>query len=216
MAAPVLVATVVAGFAGFTVSRLVDTGDSGGASDTAVSSAGDAAAPQVLGSGPPRTVVEPSAERLLSTGTDYTPDSLPGTVSSLSRQGGPTGAAATQSSPRTRASGPAQEGGDPYAATSSPDRATADTPCCLPLKTNGSLERLTDRSVLAACLDAIAVAHAQGPLAVDLVDYATFEGRAALVVVFTDRSGAKWAWVTGPDCGSAAAGADVTYQSRVG
>ncbi|GAB3966373.1 hypothetical protein [Plantactinospora veratri] len=48
------------------------------------------------------------------------------------------------------------------------------------------------------------------------MDYATFQGKAALVVVFTDPSGARWAWVTGPNCGSPAAGADVTYQSRVG
>ncbi|MGI5146494.1 hypothetical protein ACQEVC_08940 [Plantactinospora sp. CA-294935] len=212
MAGPILLATVVAGFAGFAVSGLVDGGDSAGdqTAGTAMNSGEDAAAPQVLGSGPPRTVVEPSAERVLSTGTDYTPDSLPDTVSQLTKQAAPT-TPATQSAPRNRSSGPVREDAAPAA---SPFSAAGASPCCLPTGAGKALERLADRSVLAACLDAIATAHAQGPVAVDLVDYATFQGRAALVVVFTDRSGARWAWVTGPNCGSSAA--DLIYQSRVG
>ncbi|MEO3926432.1 hypothetical protein ABGB07_21585 [Micromonosporaceae bacterium B7E4] len=212
MAGPILLATVVAGFAGFAVSGLVDGGDSAGdqTAGTAMNSGEDAAAPQVLGSGPPRTVVEPSAERVLHTGTDYTPDSLPDTVSQLTKQAAPT-APATRPAPQNRSSGPVREDAAPDA---TPFSATGASPCCLPTGDGTSLERLADRSVLAACLDAIALTHAQGPVAVDLVDYATFQGRAALVVVFTDRSGARWAWVTGPNCGSPAA--DLIYQSRVG
>ncbi|GAB3966369.1 hypothetical protein [Plantactinospora veratri] len=92
MAAPLLLATVIAGFAGFALSGLVNGGDSAGdqSAGTALNSGEDSAAPQILGSGPPRTVVEPSAERVLSTGTDYTPDSLPDTVSDLARQAVPT------------------------------------------------------------------------------------------------------------------------------
>ncbi|MEQ4300583.1 hypothetical protein ABNF97_04185 [Plantactinospora sp. B6F1] len=211
LAGPVLLATVVVGFAGFAVRGLVDGGV--GARDdsasTALNSGEDAAAPQILGSGPPRTVVEPSAERVLFTGTDYTPDSLPDTVSELTEQAASTGAP-TRSTPPARSPDPARQDAD-----RSP--ATAASSCCQPMGTpGGSLQRLADRSVLAACLDAIAVAHAQGPVAVDLVDYATFQGRAALVVVFTDGSGTRWAWVTGPACGSPGAGADLTYQSRVG
>ncbi|GIG98036.1 hypothetical protein [Plantactinospora mayteni] len=217
MAGPILVATVVAGFAGFAVSGLLDSGDNAGeqTAGTAMNSGEDAAAPQVLGSGPPRTVVGPSTERVLATGTDYTPDSLPGTVSDLAKQAAPT-VTPPRSSPQARSSGPVREDAAPEAENTSPTPATAGAPCCLPMQAGSPLERLADPSILAACLDAIEAAHDQGPVAFDLVDYATFQGKAALVVVFTDRSGARWAWVTGPDCGSPAAGADLTYQSRVG
>ncbi|GIG89064.1 hypothetical protein [Plantactinospora endophytica] len=221
MAGPILVATVVAGFAGFAVSRLVDAGNSGAdqPAGTAMSTAEDGSAPQVFGSGPPRAVLEPSAERVLATGTDYTPTSLPDTVSDLAKQAAPPAppAATTRSSPSARASGTEQDESTPAPEQATPDTATgASPPCCAPMGAAGGLDRLADRSVLAACLDAIAAAHARGPVAVELVDYATFQGSAALVVVFTDPSGARWAWVTGPNCGSPAAGADRVYQSRVG
>ncbi|MFY1674347.1 hypothetical protein ACN27G_31090 [Plantactinospora sp. WMMB334] len=218
LAGPVLVATVVAGFGGFAVGRLVTAGEgSNSQTDTAAGAAEEAAAPQVFGSGPPRVVLEPSAERMLATGTDYTPTSLPDTVSGLTRQAVPGASASRTPPPASPSSPPRRESAGPAAGTTTPpDRAAADQACCQPMRAQSGLERLSDRSALAECLDVIAATHAQGPVAVELVDYATFEGRAALVVVFTDRSGARWAWVTGPQCGSPAAGADVTYQTRVG
>jgi hypothetical protein len=202
MAGPILIATVVAGFAGFAVSRLVTGGSAeDAATSTALSSADNGAEQaRTLGSGPPRAVTEPSAERVLTTGTDYTPTSLPDTASALTGQG-------TTS----------QRAGAPDRAAETPGTLMggASVTATPPRRVYG-LERLADRTVLAACLDAVAAAHAQGPIAVELVDYATFQGRAALVVVFTDRSGARWAWATGPNCGTSASGADVTYQTRVG
>lgn len=211
MAGPVLIATVVAGFAGFTLSRLGVVGNTPDEASTALNSAGDAAERTgALGSGPSRAVVEPSAERMLATGTDYTPTSLPGAVSGLAKL----------TTPSARAAGPDSAAPDtlassPSTATESP--ATGGTPRIggAPTTVFG-LERLADRSVLADCLDAVAMAHAQGPIAVDLVDYASFQGRAALVVVFTDRAGSRWAWVTGPGCGTPPSDPDVTYQTRVG
>lgn len=216
MAGPILVATVVAGFAGFAISRLIDAGGGaiGGAADqaatgTALNSAGDVAAPtEAPGSGPPRTVLEPSAERVLATGNDYTPSSLPGTVAALAKRAVPV----TPSTPVSPAAPPRRESGP----GSTPQVMTGTRPANGPAGAGADLERLADRSVLARCLDAVAAAHAQGPVVVDLVDYAAFEGRAALVVVFIDRSGSRWAWVTGPNCGSSSSGADVAYQTRVG
>ncbi|MFC6019117.1 hypothetical protein ACFP2T_23260 [Plantactinospora solaniradicis] len=201
MAGPILIATVVAGFAGFAVSRLV-TG--GGAEDTAAGTAlssadNGAEQPQTLGSGPPRAVTEPSAERVLTTGTDYTPSSLPDTASALTKQ-----------------NTPSDRAGVPDRLTQTPTTVMGGAATATPARSVSGLERLADRTVLAACLDAVAAAHAQGPIAVELVDYATFQGTAALVVVFTDQSGARWAWATGPNCGTSASGADVTYQTRVG
>ncbi|MBE1486100.1 hypothetical protein [Plantactinospora soyae] len=203
IAGPILVATVVAGFAGFAVSRLLlDSGAQDGATSTALSSADNGAeqpAP-ALGSGPPRAVTEPSAERVLTTGTDYNPTSLPDTASALTKRV-TSNERAGATTPVTEAPGTMIDGG--------PTSAT-------PSRSVSGLERLTDRTVLAACLDAIAARHAQGPIAVEFVDYATFQGTAALVVVFTDRSGARYTWATGPNCGTSASGADVTYQTRVG
>jgi len=218
MAAPVLIAVVVAGFAGLTVSRLGlnETGDNSTAG-TSLNSAGDGAerAP-ALGSGPPRVMVEPSPEHLLATGTDYNPSSLPDTVSELARQSTPTAQAAAPD----RADGTPGifSGGSPTPGDPTPRKTLRSEapPTTNRLQSVFGLERLADRAVLDACLEAVAVAHGQGPVAVELVDYASFRGQAALVVVFTDPSGARWAWVTGPDCGTAAHGADVAYQTRVG
>ena len=77
-----------------------------------------------------------------------------------------------------------------------------------------SLARLEDPAALQVCLDAIGLAHGSAPVTVTGVDYARFEGRPALVVVFTDRTGGRWAWASGPDCG--VAGTDELYSARVG
>ncbi|MGW9197896.1 hypothetical protein [Micromonospora chersina] len=78
------------------------------------------------------------------------------------------------------------------------------------------LERLARPEALAACLSEVGAEHGAGPLTVDLVDYARFRGSPALVVTFTDAGGARWAWVSGPECGVPGSGADTRFTTRVG
>ncbi|MFJ6199556.1 hypothetical protein [Micromonospora sp. NPDC092111] len=80
----------------------------------------------------------------------------------------------------------------------------------------GGLDRLADRAALDACLAEIATAHGRGPVTVDVVDYAAFQGEPALVVRFADLSGERWAWVSGAECGVPGSGPDTRYQARVG
>ncbi|MFG3299843.1 hypothetical protein [Micromonospora chersina] len=79
-----------------------------------------------------------------------------------------------------------------------------------------TLDRLAAPEALASCLSAIGGEHAAGPLTVDLLDYARFRGSPALVVTFTDAGGARWAWVSGPECGVPGSGADTRFTTRVG
>lgn len=85
-------------------------------------------------------------------------------------------------------------------------------------RTAGSvgLDRLAEPGALETCLAEIGTEHDAGRLAVELVDYARFEGRPALVVRFTDATGTRWAWVSGPECGVSGSGADTQYRTRVG
>ncbi|SBT49732.1 hypothetical protein [Micromonospora auratinigra] len=78
------------------------------------------------------------------------------------------------------------------------------------------LDRLGRRETLGACLAAIAAEHGTGAVDVSLVDYASFQGSPALVVTFTDASGGRWAWVSGPECGVPGSGADTRFRTRVG
>ncbi|WP_433530572.1 hypothetical protein ACQPYA_31340 [Micromonospora sp. CA-263727] len=80
----------------------------------------------------------------------------------------------------------------------------------------GDLERLGDQAALSACLAEIGTEHGFRPLVFDVVDYARFEGHPALVVRFTDGTGAHWAWVSGPECGIPGSGSDTRYRTRVG
>ncbi|MGS2618482.1 hypothetical protein ACVCAH_28725 [Micromonospora sp. LZ34] len=80
----------------------------------------------------------------------------------------------------------------------------------------GNLDRLGDQAALTACLGEIGTEHGAGPLLVEVVDYARFLGQPALVVRFTDDAGARWAWVSGPECGVPGSGADTRYRTRVG
>ncbi|GIJ28806.1 hypothetical protein Vqi01_39680 [Micromonospora qiuiae] len=79
----------------------------------------------------------------------------------------------------------------------------------------GDLARLGDQMALSACLAEIGSEHG-GPVTFDAVDYARFQGRPALVVRFTDDSGTRWSWVSGPDCGIPGSGSDNRYRTRVG
>jgi hypothetical protein len=77
-----------------------------------------------------------------------------------------------------------------------------------------ALERLRDPTALAACIGAIGRDHQLGVTEVEVVDLASFEGSPAAVVFFTDRSGARWVWVSGPDCGLAR-GADTRHSAKI-
>lgn len=78
------------------------------------------------------------------------------------------------------------------------------------------LDRLIGPGALETCLVEIRREHGSGQLTVDMVDYARFEGQPALVVRFTDATGARWAWVSGPECGVPGSGSDTRYRTRVG
>ncbi|MCM0675036.1 hypothetical protein NCC78_10090, partial [Micromonospora phytophila] len=80
----------------------------------------------------------------------------------------------------------------------------------------GNLDRLADPAALNTCLGEIGAEHGDGPLVVEVVDYARFQGQPALVVGFTDVTGARWAWVSGPECGVPGSGSDSRYRTRVG
>jgi len=69
---------------------------------------------------------------------------------------------------------------------------------------------------IAGCVTAVTAAHGRGTLSVEWVDAATFEGLPALVVVFADRTGERWAWVVSPECGRPKVGAATRYSARVG
>lgn len=73
-----------------------------------------------------------------------------------------------------------------------------------------------DQDRISACITAITEVHGRGALRVEWVDAASFEGLPALVVVFVDRTGERWAWVASPDCGQPQVGAATRYSSRVG
>jgi anti-sigma factor RsiW len=215
VAGPVLVATVVAGFGAFAVSRFGadGTADQAGGSTYTAGSAPEHA--PLLGSGSPRPVPQPSVERVLATGTDYTSRTLAGTVTTLTSRAPTTPQDTSETRVTDQRATPGPAGQPDRHRTGGPDLPETAAPGVAPQRVPG-LERLADPAVLARCLEAIAAAHGRGPITVELVDFASFEGRAALVVVFADGTGTRWAWATGPGCGTSPTGADVTYQTRVG
>jgi hypothetical protein len=79
-----------------------------------------------------------------------------------------------------------------------------------------ALQRLADPNALSACLDAVTTAHARGPVMVDLIDYASFQGSPALIVAFANGAAERWVWVAGPQCGRGETGADTRYSAQVG
>ncbi|SNY58747.1 hypothetical protein [Paractinoplanes atraurantiacus] len=116
----------------------------------------------------------------LSSGTDYTEATL----------------AVAPSQPLSAASEP----GETFSAQKNGDRAATDT-------TLPELSRLMPPEALQECLDLIQQANAGGPIDVESVDYARFDGSPAVVVRFTAANGV-WAWASGPACGTPAGGAD--------
>lgn len=75
------------------------------------------------------------------------------------------------------------------------------------LSTESALARLTDQAALDECLAAVQQENAGGPLDVQAVDFARFDGAPALIVRFTASNGAQ-AWAVGAECGTPPGDAD--------
>ncbi|MGK5522049.1 hypothetical protein ACSNN9_22205 [Micromonospora sp. URMC 107] len=186
LAGPVALAAVSIAAVGLGVSQLTGDQQLGGAADTALPGAANREDVGPAAATPFRIAGEPSVR----SGTDYTPESLavlPSSPKSPLFTGGPPG-----EQPGVQAEG----GRLPGSAT--------------------GLDRLTDPAALGACIGEIKAEHGNGPLVVDVVDYARFQGRPALIVRFTDATGARWAWASGPECGVPGSGSDSRYRTRVG
>ncbi|MEW2377204.1 hypothetical protein AB0883_14035 [Micromonospora sp. NPDC047812] len=186
LAGPVALAAVSIAAVGLGVSQLTGDQQTGGAADTALPGAVPREDADPAAATPFRISGEPSVR----SGTDYTPESL----------------AALPSSPKSRpfTGGPSAEQPGVQAEGGR-----------LPGSVTG-LDRLTDPAALGACIGEIKAEHGRGPLVVEVVDYARFQGRPALVVRFTDATGARWAWASGPECGVPGSGSDSRYRTRVG
>ncbi|HYN97045.1 MAG TPA: hypothetical protein VES42_24660, partial [Pilimelia sp.] len=96
------------------------------------------------------------------------------------------------------------------------DKNSGGAPGAQAVAAPAALRPLTEPVALDRCLGAIGTEHGRQAVSVDLVDYASFEGTPAVIVVFTDVSGERWGWVVGPACGRADAGADSRYRTTVG
>ncbi|HEX2773266.1 MAG TPA: hypothetical protein VHN18_12650 [Micromonosporaceae bacterium] len=189
-ATPVAVVAALVAIAGLGVSQLA--GDVRETDNGAAAFSGDVAQPQGAEAGSaaqPGPLTEPSPGQVFATGTDYTRDSLVNRV----------GQFAALASATTRPG--------PSLAAVLPDRASGES---------APNDLSARRSTLSACLRAIAGEHGRGTPRFEVVDYARFEGKPALVVVFADADGQRWAWVVAPECGQRQAGAAARYTARVG
>ncbi|RQX00724.1 hypothetical protein [Micromonospora inaquosa] len=149
-----------------------------------------ASAPEgVAGSGTVRTTGP-----ALHSGTNYTPQTLGDAY-------GPNAPAASRATGNT-------PGGQPQVDAEGDRRPSPDG--------SDQLARLTDEVALTSCLAGVAAEHGSAPLVVEVIDYARFQGDQALIIHFTDATGARWAWVSGPECGVPGSGSDSRYSSRVG
>ncbi|WBB78325.1 hypothetical protein O7606_19115 [Micromonospora sp. WMMD882] len=100
--------------------------------------------------------------------------------------------------------------------SSGPDNAASEGAAPrrpLPL---AGLERLSAREALDDCLTEVGAAHGAGPITVDRLEYAAFQGEPALVVGLLDAAGERWIVVAGAGCGAPGSGADTRYRTRVG
>ncbi|MEV4821603.1 hypothetical protein [Micromonospora sp. NPDC049274] len=186
-AAPVAAAAVAVVAVGLGLRQLsTNTADSG-AMERPASAPGDVAAV-----GPART-----SGPALHSGTDYTRQTLGQAGSATSSRPSPL-RGATSSAPREQPGVDAEGGRRP-----APDGSD-------------QLARLSSEVALTGCLTAVAAEHGSAPLIVEVIDYAQFQGEQALVIRFTDATGAHWAWVSGPECGVPGSGSDSRYSARVG
>ncbi|WP_430499025.1 hypothetical protein ACQRWP_28075 [Micromonospora trifolii] len=133
----------------------------------------------------------------LRSGTNYTPQTL-GNAYGTDAPSTPAASRATGNTPGKQPEVDAEGGRRP-----SPDGSD-------------QLARLSDEAALTSCLASVAAEHGSAPLVVEVIDYAQFQGEQALVIHFTDATGARWAWVSGPECGVPGSGSDSRYSSRVG
>ncbi|SCE81083.1 hypothetical protein [Micromonospora chokoriensis] len=151
-----------------------------------------ASAPEgVAEAGPARTTGPP-----LRSGTDYSPQTLGNEQGTM--QSAPSSSRATGNTSGTQ----------PQVDAGGSRRPMSDG--------LDQLARLTGEAALKTCLTTVTTEHGNGPLVVDVLDYARFQGEPALVIRFTDATGARWAWVSGPECGVPGSGSDSRYSSRVG
>ncbi|HET6532917.1 MAG TPA: hypothetical protein VFH03_20195 [Actinoplanes sp.] len=187
-AVPAAVAAGVLAFAGFGVDYLA--GQTGGSAEQASSAAGDSSAEHaapMLGADDAGVASEVRAEKIRESGTNYTV----ATLASAS-------AAAKVSEPLAAGQESARSGGQRVS-----DMGISE------------LDRLRARAALQTCIGAISQVHRTGPIAVETVDYARYDGRPALVVRFTAAS-ARWAYAVGPNCGTPDRGADLVQRVQVG
>ncbi|MFV2017492.1 hypothetical protein [Micromonospora sp. LOL_023] len=188
MAAPIAVAAATAAFAGFGLDHLFGDDLATDSSTTAAGAPESATGPPTAeDNGPASTMMEPPPPRVTFSGTDYQRATI--VAAAADRTGTDFG----QPAP----------GGD----------TVLQEP---PSSVAAPLRRLGEPAALADCLAAVTSEHGNGVLSVGLVDFAAFEGAAALIVAFTDSSGSSWVWVSGPDCGTPSAGADTRYSTQVG
>ncbi|GIF69890.1 hypothetical protein Ais01nite_79250 [Asanoa ishikariensis] len=183
-AAPVLVAVAVAAFAGLWINQSVGTGTN---SAETTAGAADSAAQAPNAAGGDAALAIPR----YATGRDYNGAAVGGGLA-----GGSTRAQVSSPSP-----GVMSAQGD------QPERANAKA-------VEPELLRLDAAAALAVCVDAIAQAHGQGPITVSAADFASYQGRPAVMVFFTDSAGVRWGWAVGPDCGPG--GTDELFRARVG
>jgi hypothetical protein len=180
------VAVAVVAFGGVWINQNAGGEDSTNAADSGVSTMNESGEDAAAPAAGVGRVV-PS----MASGTDYTDQSV----------------AAGSSVSRSLASGKATQGDAPGSQSGDPDiTKSAQLP--------PALSRLTDPAALSSCVNSITREHGQGPISVQVADFASYRGDPALVVFFTDPAGARWGWVVGPDCGPA--GADGLFTTRVG
>jgi hypothetical protein len=162
-------------------------------------SGGEAAAPEQSalveqpadgGDGPP----------VLASGAEYQP---------------PTVAAAQPDPPPRPVEGTPQLGpaGERDQSVQAPSELDADQP--IPPEVPPSLARLwADPAARTQCLDAVRAALQPGPVVIELVDFARFDGQEALVIWATTGDGRRAVWVSGAECGTTAAGPDEIFEDH--
>jgi hypothetical protein len=135
--------------------------------------------------------------QILATGTDYTGVTLGSSPESAQALSASQPSAFLPSSPSAAA---------PYAAPPNSPSAERKDPAPERAAESDPLATLRPKAALQKCLDAIATENGFGAISPLSVDYARFNGTAAVVVRFTAGNGG-WAWASGAACGASGGGA---------